>query len=183
MVSYEGSGNPGTAFPIADIQPAATAQFYQDDFRFAGFWIRAVAYIIDAILVDIVVVLISGPVGLLIAAANGGELDKAFFGGLVDAMVFVFAVFYYGFFSASRWQGTPGKRLLGLHIVKTNGRKVGFGLGIGRYFAYFLSSIILGFGFFMIGWSSQKKGLHDIVCGTRVVHGKPRTRDLATVFE
>jgi uncharacterized RDD family membrane protein YckC len=24
----------------------------------------------------------------------------------------------------------------------------------------------------MIGWTDQKKGLHDIVCDTRVIHGK-----------
>jgi uncharacterized RDD family membrane protein YckC len=27
-------------------------------------------------------------------------------------------------------------------------------------------------GFFMIGWTQEKKGLHDMICGTRVVYGK-----------
>jgi uncharacterized RDD family membrane protein YckC len=35
-----------------------------------------------------------------------------------------------------------------------------------------LSALPLGIGFFMIGWTDQKKGLHDIVCDTRVIHGK-----------
>ena len=38
-------------------------------------------------------------------------------------------------------------------------------------------------GFFMIGWSDEKKGMHDMICLTRVVHGKPQPRNLSTVFE
>jgi len=25
----------------------------------------------------------------------------------------------------------------------------------------------------MVGWTAQKTGLHDVICSTRVVHGKP----------
>ena len=87
------------------------------------------------------------------------------------------------FFPGSGWQATPGKRLLGLHIIRTNGRRVGYGLALGRYFAYIPSSLILGIGFLMIGWTEEKQGLHDMICGTRVVHGRPRPQNLATVFE
>jgi hypothetical protein len=50
-----------------------------------------------------------------------------------------------------------------------------------------LRPICLGSGFFMIGWSQEKKGSHDMICGTRVACGKlqrgscgklPRPRDL-----
>ena len=60
----------------------------------------------------------------------------------------------------------------------------GFGLTFG-FTTFFLSAIILGVGFLMIGWTQRKQGLHDMVAGT-LVH-KSRTpadlRSSATVFE
>jgi uncharacterized RDD family membrane protein YckC len=185
MVSLEDSGEPAGAFTATDRPPALPAT-YTDAIRYAGFWIRLVAYVIDTILVDIIILIAFFPVAVLMAARetlDGTPHDPGLVGVAMNVLTLVFTLLYYGLFTASKWQATPGKRLLGLHIVGTDGRKLRFGLGVGRFFAYFLSSIILGVGFFMIGWSDQKKGMHDILCRTRVIHGRPRVSDLATVFE
>ena len=39
----------------------------------------------------------------------------------------------------------------------------------GRYFAKFISAIILWIGFMMAGWTARKQALHDIMAGTLVV--------------
>jgi uncharacterized RDD family membrane protein YckC len=67
---------------------------------------------------------------------------------------------------------TPGKLILGLQVVRTDGRPFTWGAGIGRFFAYFLSSLTLYIGFLMAAWDEEKRALHDRICDTRVVHVK-----------
>jgi uncharacterized RDD family membrane protein YckC len=39
----------------------------------------------------------------------------------------------------------------------------------GRYFAKFISALILGIGFLMVAFTERKRGLHDMIAGTLVV--------------
>lgn len=143
--------------------------------RFAGFWIRFAAYIIDAVFVQAGAYVLGMLVGLVMAQAvimsdQSMELTNVqIIAGLVGL---AWAFGYYLVSQASSWQATPGKRILGLRVVREDGRRVGIGLALGRYLAYIVSGIILGIGFLMIGWTDQKKGLHDMICGTRVVYGR-----------
>ena len=43
-------------------------------------------------------------------------------------------------------------------------------MAVGRYFAKFLSSITLCIGFIIAAFESEKRSLHDHICGTRVVY-------------
>ncbi|QXX75976.1 RDD family protein [Methylovirgula sp. HY1] len=146
--------------------------------RYAGFWIRLLAYVIDTFIIEVFVIIAGALVGLIgagLAMRNGAEPPKdaidllEVIGGLVG---FTGAILYNVVFNSGRWQATPGKRLLGIHIVTVSGEPVGPWLALGRYFAYILSSLPLCIGFMMIGWTKEKTGLHDMICRTRVVHGK-----------
>ena len=64
---------------------------------------------------------------------------------------------------------TPGKMVMGVEIVKTDGSPIGFGRAILRYVGYIISSIILFIGFLMIAFDSKKQGLHDKIAGTCVI--------------
>jgi uncharacterized RDD family membrane protein YckC len=146
--------------------------------HYAGFWIRFLAYFIDAIIINVVVAAISFVVGALIgvaATASGiHDNDKiATIAGGVGALIGIISVIiYYVVFCSGRWQATPGKRMLGIHIITVGGEKVGGWLALGRYLAYLVSSLPFGIGFFMIGWNNEKQGLHDMICKTRVIYGK-----------
>lgn len=147
-----------------------------DGVRYAGFWIRLLAYFIDAIIINIVVAIISFAAGALIGVAGNSLHDSekvATIAGGVGAIIGLICVFvYYVVFCSGRWQATPGKRMLGIHLITVGGEKVGGWLALGRYLAYIISSLPLGIGFFMIGWNEEKKGLHDMICKTRVIYGK-----------
>ena len=67
------------------------------------------------------------------------------------------------------WATTIGKRLFGLYVIRTDGSKVGLGRALVRYVMYSVSAIILLVGFITIGLRSDKRGLHDLICDTRVV--------------
>lgn len=84
-------------------------------------------------------------------------------------IMIVISVLYYGLLTASKMQGTLGKKILGLKVVNEQGERVSVGQGIGRYFAYILSGIIFYIGFIIFAFG-EKKGLHDIICKTRVVY-------------
>jgi uncharacterized RDD family membrane protein YckC len=69
----------------------------------------------------------------------------------------------------SVWATTIGKRIFGLYVVRADGSKVGFGRALARWISYFASALILGIGFLMIAFRKDKRGLHDLICDTKVV--------------
>lgn len=145
---------------------------------YVGFWLRLAAYFVDYIIVNLATLPLSLVVGVVLGAVMKGQGQDTDTISTVSAVVggvlgLVVTLLYHAGFLASRWQATPGKRLLGMHVVRTDGQRIGWLLGLGRYLSYILSSLILGIGFLMIGWTDQKKGLHDIICNTRVVRGRP----------
>ncbi len=76
-------------------------------------------------------------------------------------------------------QATPGKMLIGARIVDAKtGEAPSVGQCVGRYVAYILSLVVLGFGFFWIIFDSRKQGWHDKLAGTVVIRPKKRVRDV-----
>ena len=136
------------------------------DYRFAGFWIRVLAYIIDAIVIWIVV----GIVAYLVlgrSAMTGGEPSSGSPGfGLI---VLVFEWLYFAGLESSAWRGTLGKKACGLIVADLEGDRISFLRATGRFFAKIISAIILLIGFMMVGWTHKKQGLHDKIAGTLVL--------------
>ncbi len=76
---------------------------------------------------------------------------------------------YFAVLHSSKWQASIGKKAVGLKVVDENGNRISFGRATGRYFAEFLSALILGIGYMMVGWTKKKQGLHDMIAGTFVI--------------
>jgi uncharacterized RDD family membrane protein YckC len=158
--------------------------------RFGGFWIRVVAYLIDAIIVNVasfVVALVLGAVmgsGLALGGSASAE-DMAMAAYLGDSGLGLLLYWlYYAVMESSASQGTVGKMAFGLVVTDELGRRIGFGRATGRFFAKILSVMILMIGFLMVGWTARKQGLHDMVAGTLVMKkgALPDTAN-AAVFE
>ena len=119
---------------------------------YAGFWIRFASYIIDAIILFVV--------SIVLAIAVGGTS-----GFLLQLAVGV--VYTIGFWIA---QGaTPGKMAVGIRITTVDGGDIDFGRALLRYIGYIASAIILLIGYVMIGFTREKRGLHDYIAGTVVI--------------
>lgn len=58
---------------------------------------------------------------------------------------------------------------VGLRVVTTDGQQLSFLHATGRYFAKFISAIILCIGFIMVAFSEKNRGLHDMIAGTLVI--------------
>ena len=78
---------------------------------------------------------------------------------------------YYPVMESSRWQATLGKHLCGLTVVTTGGKRISFARALLRYLAKFLSGALFGIGFWMIGRTRHRRGLHDMIAGTLVRWG------------
>ncbi len=70
----------------------------------------------------------------------------------------------------SPWQATPGKRALGLIATDARGARLGWARAAARYFAGALSWLTLNVGHALAAWTRDKRALHDMIAGTRVVH-------------
>ncbi len=138
--------------------------------RYGGFWIRFVATLIDSILL----IVVSYPL-LLMLYGRDYFAPGAIVRGPADFLIsWVFPAVAIILFWSYR-SATPGKMILSLEIVdaKTGG-KPSAGQFIGRYFAYFVSTIPLCIGFLWIVFDRRKQSWHDKLAGTVVVRKKER---------
>jgi uncharacterized RDD family membrane protein YckC len=88
-------------------------------------------------------------------------------GGLICLAI---GVAYVAYMESSENQATFGKMAVGLKVGDANGEQLTLMNAIGRYFAKFLSAIILFIGFMMVGWDEKNQGLHDKLAGTYVYY-------------
>lgn len=78
------------------------------------------------------------------------------------------AALYFIGFEASRWQATPGKRLLGLRVRDTDGNPLSLLQSSARFLAGSVSWLSLNLGHALAGWRKDGRALHDLIAGTRV---------------
>jgi len=142
--------------------------------NFASFWIRLGAHIIDNVLTLLLLTVAALIFSIVIVAIHGDGAEEwaRANANIIGVIEFVPIIAYYAYFSAGPWQATPGKRICGIYVIRTNGARLDAPFGALRYLTYFLSALPLGLGFLMPLWTKERKALHDIVCGTRVVYGR-----------
>ena len=132
--------------------------------KYAGFWRRVVASIIDWLLIV--------GFGFVIATILGVDLTKqhsAQFETFVNLIGLVEYWLYFAILESSKLQATVGKRFLHLRVTDLSGERISFGKATGRHFGKIISFVILMVGFLMVGWTEKKQGLHDKMAGTLVV--------------
>jgi uncharacterized RDD family membrane protein YckC len=117
---------------------------------YAGFWMRVGAYLLDVLILSIPLAILTF-VPLI---------------GIVANIVGVWL--YFALQESSERQATIGKRALNIYVTDLQGRRISFGQATGRHFSKIISSIILGIGYMMAGFTEKKQGLHDIIASTLV---------------
>lgn len=152
----------------------------------AGFWLRFVAYIIDYIIVYTVQSFVLLPIFAALGfgfASSPGMFDESMSPeeavGLIAAVAsvasvtifitFAIQILYYSFMESSKYQATVGKIALGLKVTDLEGNKLDFGKAFLRNLGKIISSMILGIGYIMAGFTEKKQALHDMIASTLVV--------------
>jgi len=159
MASVPNSGPAAPPPPVWDAQPAGTTQV-----AYGGFWIRLVAYIIDAILISIAY----GVVGTVMGV-NIFNPDIENYSPTANLISLVIGWLYFALMESSERGATVGKMAMGLRVVTSDYKRLSFLNATGRYFAKIISALILCIGFIMIAFTDKKRGLHDMMAGTLVI--------------
>ena len=134
---------------------------------YAGFWLRAWAGAIDAIL-EIGGALILTFIFDFVLRRFARQLGISPWGSKVAtgmAFILILSVgswLYCAFTESSAWRATVGKRVLGLQVVTAEGDRIGFGQATVRHVMKFLSLFFLTIGFMMAGWTKRRQALHDM---------------------
>ena len=122
-----------------------------------GFLTRALALIMDAIIVGIV----------------GNILSSVIFGGdpvRGNGFSTLLGLAYYMYFWSSYGHGqTLGNRVLNIRVVKTNGSELTLTDAFIRYIGFILSCIALFIGVIWVAFDPNKQGWHDKIANTYVV--------------
>jgi uncharacterized RDD family membrane protein YckC len=143
-----------------------TAGFFS---RFsAGFLDQLLIYFIVSIILMILMQMLPGDVlGFeIVGFSYVGSLKSLcwFLGVLAGVEVLYFTV-------ATAASGrTIGKILLGLRVVREDGSRVSLLRSLARCLAYIIQlGLIFGLTFFVIAFNPEKRAIHDMISGTKVV--------------
>ena len=131
---------------------------------FAGFWIRGLAKLIDALILGAVALAAHFAAGALSSASSPQHMAARM--GLCGLSIVVWMI--YSTVLLGKYGATPGKMLLRLKVVRPGGEPMTYRRAFGRFWAEVLSVLILGIGYLMSGWDSEKQALHDRLARTRV---------------
>jgi uncharacterized RDD family membrane protein YckC len=142
-----------------------------------GFWIRLVAYLLDAFIVSIAAVIIIGifiAIVLLSDESIDDSMDSLFIIGCAVVMVLALLVInwlYEALMTSSPRGATLGKQALGLRILRADGAQLSFGRATARHFLKVMITPLVPFaiGYLMAAFTGRKRALHDVLGDTLVI--------------
>ncbi len=152
------------------------------ELSYAGFWKRFIAYVIDSIVVNVVLVAIWILTTIFFIGISGGLTgvpEDAFaaaeaFGVPLALPIFIMGGLivpwlYWAFLESSPEQATLGKMALRIIVTDREGNRISFAKATGRYWAKIISASILLMGFVMASFTAKKQALHDKIVDSLVV--------------
>lgn len=138
--------------------------------HFAGFWMRFWAYVLDVIVIFSLNGLFLSPFKYVndgIAISVGIWTVPGIIGSIVFFLYFLLMTKFFG--------QTLGKMILGIKVIRKDGEPLRwsdlvFREVVGRFIYQAFSFLILLY--FIVGFTDEKQGLHDIFSDTRVVYDR-----------
>jgi uncharacterized RDD family membrane protein YckC len=137
--------------------------------RYAGVVSRLLAFVID--LCVIAVVLAAAYVGLSVVEGFFRRIEWV--GVAVDAVRILMAPVGAMLYFVACWALTGitvGNALVGVQVLRTDGRHVGVLRSLVRYVGLFVSAAAFGLGFAWVLVDKKRQGWHDKLAGTCVVY-------------
>ena len=168
-------------FDDPDVQPPNLAGHY------AGFASRAIALVIDYLIILLILFITAWFINSTATLFNLQLLNW-----LNTTVIFIsstaFTLFiiyiYFNFFWFFTGQ-TLGNAVMGIRVIRTNGKRLGFLRGLVRSIGYLLAFIPLGLGFLWVLGDDRRQGWHDKLAGTYVIYAweaRPNERFLSQSY-
>lgn len=157
--------------------------------RYAGFWLRAVAAMVGllvlaiplAVFVSFLSVAKGIPLAFVYLHPDQTPSDVAAVFGrpavyLMLAFFLLIGWLYFAMLESSVWQGTIGKKVLGLYVTDLQGKRATFGRASGRFLGGRLVAHLPYAGLFYFsvdcacaGLTGKKQAIHDMLSGCLVL--------------
>jgi uncharacterized RDD family membrane protein YckC len=151
--------------PTAVSRPAAT----ESSGPYAGLITRAIAFLIDAAIVNTIAIIVSAAVLLGLSILPGQQKLHAFQVVLAGAAFVIWCVAYWSVFWSTTGQ-TPGDRVMRIRVLRSDGETLHWLRSIVRVWGAFIAALPLLAGFLPILVTERRRGLHDWIAGTVVVY-------------
>jgi uncharacterized RDD family membrane protein YckC len=152
--------------------------------RYAGFFSRAAAYIVDRSIVFAIAFTIMLVIDYFLSLFGIDQWLAARVGSSTNQIItlllssvginLVVSIFYNIFFWILSGQ-TPGKRFLGVRVMRIDGKRLKLSNAIWRQIGYYISTILY-LGFIWILFDNKRQGFHDKIAGTIVTYSWPEGR-------
>lgn len=145
----------------------------------AGFASRLVAFLIDLFLVNTGLVVATAVTLTLLRYFDFGNLftvggEGTGLGrlvvGVMGSITFLVTYFVYPVFFWVLAGQTPGKRLMGLRVIRTDGQPLTVARAVRRALGYWLSAFPLLLGFLWVLQDDRRQGWHDYLADTYVIY-------------
>lgn len=162
--------------------------------QYAGAATRGIAFVLDLLLIAVILAMTSWLVNASLALV-GVDLEACapyVFPGSLSSFVCnatrvglaVYAVAFtpvYGLFFWTLGGQTPGMNVMGIRVVRTDGRPMTLGRSVRRALGFALCLLTLGIGFLLMLVNDRRQGLHDKLAGTCVIYAWRGEQNVATI--
>lgn len=143
---------------------------------YAGLVTRAIALVIDALVICGVTLAVSGAVLLVKSVFSIGHIDHALVVSLGIGLYVVWVVGYFAVFWTTTGQ-TLGGRVMQIQVTRSDGSPLRPAQALVRLVGMVLS-MPLFWGYLPILWSPRRRGVCDLVAGTVVTGVEPGPPEL-----
>ncbi len=159
-------------------QSIQSNQVSDSQVKYAGFWRRFLASSIDGAIIILFGVGLSFSLGGNYFSSDTQSLPQV----VSSVLNFLFSTLYSVFFWVNQDGATPGKKLLAIKVIKTDGSALSYGTAVIRELSYLVSIVPLGLGFLWVAWDKNKQGWHDKLAQTYVVKTENKSRTGLAIF-
>ena len=143
----------------------------------ASFWLRLLAFLIDlvllSVLLDFIFVILTsyGYISNLQAYNSIQSFNKMPAKDLLILQLILNAtlIVYNSAFEASKFKGSPGKKICRIMVVDDDGMGITFLNAVARSLCKVISLSFWGIGFLSIFWTEHRQALHDYLAKTYVI--------------
>lgn len=150
--------------------PAGTSAGMSAHGPLASWGQRVIAYLITIAMIFAVYIVL-----FIVSAIFGAISDVLGFLVLMVGWLASLAVAFYMYYLDGATGGHPGKRIMGLKTVNADtGELIGGGMGIVRYLAHFVDSLICYIGFLFPLWDEKRQTIADKMLSTVVLSDQPK---------
>lgn len=145
--------------------------------QYAGFVTRLIAWLVDYAIISLVLAGLAALAGffLQLDAINNLLGTNALAQVILTVLAIAVAISFLFLYVIGFWMlagQTPGKRFMGVRIMRTNGERLHFKSAIVRLLGYLVSSFLF-LGYLWVLYDNRRQAWHDKLAGTVVVYSWP----------